>query len=73
MGLLLCICYIKKSKPLLEFEEKFRTHMFNLHQIYKKKPEGQGKIITKTDVITLISVMSSYILKILLSFFKSIF
>jgi hypothetical protein len=50
-------CYIKKSKPLLEYEEKFRTHMFNIHQIYKKKPEGQGKIITKTDVITYVNTL----------------
>ena len=50
-------CYIKKSKPLVEFEEKFRTHMFNIHQIYKKKGEGKGKIITKTDVITYVNTL----------------
>jgi len=27
-------CYIKKQKPLIEFSEQYRTHMFNIHQIY---------------------------------------
>ena len=31
-------CYIKKEKPLIEYSEQFRTHMFNLHHnIYLKK------------------------------------
>jgi hypothetical protein len=28
-------CYIKKEKPLGEFEGQFRTHMFNLHKLYQ--------------------------------------
>ena len=55
-------CYIKKIKPLLEFEEKFRTHMFNVHQIYKKKAEGKGKIITKTDVIIYVNTLPEALL-----------
>lgn len=55
-------CYIKKTCPLLEFDVKFRTHMFNLHQIYKKKAEGIGKIITKTDVITYVNTLPESIL-----------
>jgi hypothetical protein len=55
-------CYIKKTGPLMEFEEKFRTHMFNLHQIYKKKAEGTGKIITKTDVITYVNTLPEPVL-----------
>jgi hypothetical protein len=27
-------CYIRKTKPLIEFPEEYRTHMFNIHQIY---------------------------------------
>jgi hypothetical protein len=27
-------CYIKKEKPLLEYPEQFRTHMFTIHQSY---------------------------------------
>ena len=55
-------CYIKKIKPLMDFEEKFRTHMFNVHQIYKKKADGQGKIITKYDVITYVNTLPEAVL-----------
>lgn len=27
-------CYIKKEKPLIEFSEQYRTHMFNIHKVY---------------------------------------
>jgi len=27
-------CYIKKEKPLIEFSEQYRSHMFNIHKIY---------------------------------------
>ena len=27
-------CYMKKTKPLIGYAGQFRTHMFNLHQIY---------------------------------------
>jgi hypothetical protein len=27
-------CYIKKEKPLIEYGEQYRTHMFNIHKIY---------------------------------------
>jgi hypothetical protein len=56
-------CYIKKTSPLLEFEEKFRTHMFNIHhQIYKKKADGPGKLITKSDVITYVNTLPEAVL-----------
>ena len=55
-------CYIKKNNPLVEFEEKFRTHIFNLHQIYKKRTVGRGKIITKTDVITYVNSLPEALL-----------
>ncbi len=27
-------CYVKKEKPLIEFSEQYRTHMYNIHQKY---------------------------------------
>jgi hypothetical protein len=27
-------CYVKKEKPLMEFSEQYRTHMYNIHQKY---------------------------------------
>jgi hypothetical protein len=43
-------CYIKKEKPLLEFSEQFRTHMFNIHQIYMNELREQKLFITNTFV-----------------------
>ena len=44
------------------FEEKFRTHMFNIHQVYKKKAAADGKIITKHDVITYVNTLPEPVL-----------
>ena len=27
-------CYIKKEKPLIEFSEQYRTHIFNIHKLF---------------------------------------
>lgn len=43
-------CYIKKEKPLKEFPEKFRTHMYNLHQKYLTDLREQKLFITNTMV-----------------------
>jgi hypothetical protein len=44
-------CYIKKLKPLREYAEKYRTHMYNIHQIYVNQLKGEGRHITNTVVI----------------------
>jgi hypothetical protein len=44
-------CYIKKEKPLIEFGEQFRTHMYVLHQIYINDLREKKKSITNTTVI----------------------
>lgn len=39
-------CYIKKERPLIEFSEQFRTHMFNIHHnIYLKNLKSENKKI----------------------------
>jgi len=43
-------CYIKKEKPLLEFSQQFRTHMFNIHQIYMNDLREKKQFITNTVV-----------------------
>ena len=37
-------CYMRKDKPLKEFSSQFRTHMYNLHQIYLSIREEKGYI-----------------------------
>ena len=43
-------CYIKKEKPLIEFSQQYRTHMFNIHQMYMNELRENKKFITNTFV-----------------------
>jgi hypothetical protein len=43
-------CYIKKEKPLMEFAQQYRTHMFNIHQIYMKDLREKKLYINNTVV-----------------------
>jgi hypothetical protein len=44
-------CYIKKEKPLIEFSEQYRTHMFHLHQHYMNELKEKNLYINNTQVI----------------------
>lgn len=44
-------CYIKKEKPLIEFPEQFRTHMFHLHKLYISELKDKNTYVTNTVVI----------------------
>jgi hypothetical protein len=44
-------CYIKKEKPLLEFPEQYRTHMFNIHKQYLDELKDKKMYVTNTVVI----------------------
>jgi hypothetical protein len=39
-------CYVKKSKPLKEFGEQYRTHMFHLHELYRNELKSNQQWIT---------------------------
>jgi hypothetical protein len=43
-------CYIKKEKPLIEFSEQYRTHMFNIHQLYMNELRDKHAFVTNTLV-----------------------
>ena len=43
-------CYIKKEKPLIEYPEQYRTHMFNLHRKYLNDLKEKKQFITNTVV-----------------------
>lgn len=47
-------CYIRKESELKEFSLQFRTHMFNLHQIYLSIREDNG-FINKQAVINYVN------------------
>jgi hypothetical protein len=43
-------CYIKKEKPLIEFSQQYRTHMFTIHQHYMNELREKKLYITNTFV-----------------------
>ena len=43
-------CYIKKEAPLLDYPQKFRTHMYNLHQHYLMIKTNNGYINRQTVI-----------------------
>jgi len=43
-------CYIKKQKPLIEFSEQYRTHMFNIHQLYMNELREKKLFVNTTFV-----------------------
>ena len=44
-------CYIKKEKPLIEFSEQYRTHMFNIHKQYLNELKEKKMVVTNAIVI----------------------
>jgi len=43
-------CYIKKEKPLKEFSDQYRTHMFNIHQQFLNELKDKNQFVTNTIV-----------------------
>ena len=43
-------CYIKKEKPLIEFPDQFRTHMYNIHQLYLTELREKKHYVTNSVV-----------------------
>jgi hypothetical protein len=43
-------CYIKKEKPLKEYPDQYRTHMFNIHQIYLSDLREKNQFINSSIV-----------------------
>ena len=48
-------CYIKKQKPLINFTEQYRTHMFNLHRKFIDELRGKNLFVTNQVVINYVN------------------
>jgi hypothetical protein len=48
-------CYIKKERPLMEFTEQYRTHMFTLHQLYMNELREKKHYVTNHVVQTYVN------------------
>jgi hypothetical protein len=50
-------CYIKKEKPLIEFSEIYRTHMYTIHQNYMTNLKPQNMHVNVNIVIKYVNEM----------------
>lgn len=61
-------CYIKKEKPLMEFSEQYRTHMFNIHKIYTDELREKKLFVNNTVVIQYVNKLHPSLLMYCLNF-----
>jgi hypothetical protein len=62
------MCYIKKQKPLKQFEDKYRTHMYNIHQIYINTLKEAGRHVSNSVVIEYVNNIHSSLLMYALNY-----
>jgi hypothetical protein len=61
-------CYIKKEKPLKEFSEQYKTHMFNLHQTFINELREKKHFVTNTVVQKYVNELHPSLLMYCLNF-----
>ena len=61
-------CYIKKEKPLIEFSEQFRTHMFNIHKLYIDELREKKQFVTNSVVQKYVNELHPSLLMYCLNF-----
>jgi hypothetical protein len=50
-------CYVKKEKPLKEYPEQYRTHMFKIHEIYLRDLRAKKHFVNNSVVIQYVNNM----------------
>ena len=61
-------CYIKKEKPLKEFSDQYRTHMFNIHQTFINDLREKKQFVTNTIVQKYVNELHPSLLMYCLNF-----
>jgi len=61
-------CYIKKEKPLIDFSQQYRTHMFNIHKHYLEDLKEKKMYVTNTVVIKYVNNIHPSLLMFCLNF-----
>jgi hypothetical protein len=61
-------CYIKKEKPLIEFSDQYRTHMFNIHKHFLNELKEQKLYVNNTVVIKYVNNLHPSLLMFCLNF-----
>lgn len=52
-------CYIRKEKPLREFDGEYRTHMYALHKKYIDELREQGKYVSIQVVMSYVNTLEA--------------
>ena len=61
-------CYIKKEKPLKQYSEQYRTHMFELHKLYITSLRENKLVVTNRIVIDYVNNLQTTLLMYCLNF-----
>jgi hypothetical protein len=61
-------CYIKKEKPLIDFPDQYRTHMFNIHKHFLNELKEQKLYVNNTVVIKYVNNLHPSLLMFCLNF-----
>jgi hypothetical protein len=61
-------CYIRKERPLLEFSEQYRTHMFTVHQHYMNELREKKLYVTNSVVQKYVNELHPSLLMYCLNF-----
>jgi hypothetical protein len=61
-------CYIKKERPLINFSDQYKTHMFNIHQKYINELREKKQFVTNTVVINYVNGLHPSLLMYCLNF-----
>jgi hypothetical protein len=61
-------CYVKKEKPLKEFSEQYRTHMFKIHELFINELRPNSLFVTNTVVIKYVNELPTSLLMYCLNY-----
>jgi hypothetical protein len=61
-------CYVKKEKPLMEFSDQYRTHMFKIHQQFINELRPKQLCVTNTVVIRYVNSLDPSLLMYCLNY-----
>ena len=61
-------CYVKKEKPLKEFSEQYKTHMFKIHELFINELRPNNLFVSNSVVIKYVNELPSSLLMYCLNY-----
>jgi hypothetical protein len=61
-------CFIKKEKPLLEFPDQYRNHMFKIHEMYRNELKEKKLYVNNSVVIKYVNQLHPTLIMYSLNF-----